>query len=561
MKRASEAGVLMLVIMALVVTSGQSAVIDVSGQVVDQDGAPVAGAQIARIWHFDETGRRQTFKSSRSDADGRFTLECDFYTLTETAVMAMDGPGERGGIAVIRSSEPAKPLKIELGPLVEVVGHFACAESGKAPVGTEMTIHRMPGYHAIARCHFKGSTFSLRLPPGPYTFHGGGSSDDYVEIQWNDTLKSGERRDLGAVDLKLSPIARQYGKKPPPWHFTDARGVRKNVTIDDFRGKWLVLDFWFLSCQPCVGSSLPNWIDFCEEHAAHRDRFEILAIHDDTVRSFAMLDSGLKPIIKTIWRGRPLPFPTVLDATGETIENFGVRAFPTVVLVNPEGILVQLPPEQSAEQYLAAKLPPLPFARRLAAALEGGLYGDVSDNANFGQWLEYLAKQGRIPIYVDDDALKAASVDNDTPLPLTVSGRLALRSWLNLTLVPFGLTYVPDGRGLRVVSKTTGNGVLAAPSARDRAENDRLEKWLKQSVPFDFHAEPLKNVVALLAQKTGERFVLDPIARKAGTIAPTAVVTGRSRGQPLGLALNQLLEPLGMTCIVRDEAIVLTKGP
>jgi hypothetical protein len=302
MRRAFEVGVLGLVIVALVVTSGQGAVIDVSGRVVDRHGAPVAGAQIAMIWHFDETGPSKTFKSSRSDADGRFTLECDFY-LSETAVMAMDAPGERGGITIIRRSEAAKPLKIELGPLVEVRGHFTCAESGKAPVGTEVTIHRMPGYFAIARCHSKGSTFSLRLPPGQYTFHGGGPSDDYVEVQWNDTLKSGKRRDLGAVDLKLSPIA------------------------------------------------------------------------------------------------------------------------------------------------------------------------------------------------------------------------------------------------------------------RDRAENDRLEKWLKQSVPFDFNAEPLKNVVALLAQKTGERFVLDPIARKAGTVAPTAVVTGRSRGQPLGLALKQLLAPLGMTCIVRDEAIVLTKCP
>ena len=65
MKRAFEVGVLVLMIMALVVTSGQGAVIDVSGQVVDREGAPVAGAQIAMIWHFDETGRRISFEINK----------------------------------------------------------------------------------------------------------------------------------------------------------------------------------------------------------------------------------------------------------------------------------------------------------------------------------------------------------------------------------------------------------------------------------------------------------------------------------------------------------------
>jgi hypothetical protein len=32
---------------------------------------------------------------------------------------------------------------------------------------------------------------------------------------------------LGAVDLKLSPIARHYGKKPPPWQFNAARGQKE----------------------------------------------------------------------------------------------------------------------------------------------------------------------------------------------------------------------------------------------------------------------------------------------------------------------------------------------
>src|SRR2546427_2043 len=35
-----------------------------------------------------------------------------------------------------------------------------------------------------------------------------------------------------------------YGQKPPAWHVTDARGVSKEVQLSDFKGKWVVVDFW-----------------------------------------------------------------------------------------------------------------------------------------------------------------------------------------------------------------------------------------------------------------------------------------------------------------------------
>ena len=40
------------------------------------------------------------------------------------------------------------------------------------------------------------------------------------------------------------------------------------------------------------------------------------------------------------WAGRDLPFPILLDATGETIKQYDVHAFPTTILIDPEGRLV-----------------------------------------------------------------------------------------------------------------------------------------------------------------------------------------------------------------------------
>jgi hypothetical protein len=85
---------------------------------------------------------------------------------------------------------------------------------------------------------------------------------------------------------------------------------------------------------------LPSLVRFFDEHRAEKDRFAILAFHDGSVRDFADLDAKLAPIIAKRWGGRELPFPILLDSTDETIESWGIHAFPTTVLVDPEGVLV-----------------------------------------------------------------------------------------------------------------------------------------------------------------------------------------------------------------------------
>jgi thiol-disulfide isomerase/thioredoxin len=36
----------------------------------------------------------------------------------------------------------------------------------------------------------------------------------------------------------------------------------KDVRPSDFKGKWVVIDFWGFWCDPCVGRGLPHWTDF-----------------------------------------------------------------------------------------------------------------------------------------------------------------------------------------------------------------------------------------------------------------------------------------------------------
>jgi len=83
-------------------------------------------------------------------------------------------------------------------------------------------------------------------------------------------------------------------------------------------------------------------MDLYDEYADLRDRFEILAFHDNSVRTLAEVDEQLVKN-KTIesWNGRRLPFPVLIDDSDKTITTWGINSFPTAVLIDPEGNVVR----------------------------------------------------------------------------------------------------------------------------------------------------------------------------------------------------------------------------
>lgn len=90
-----------------------------------------------------------------------------------------------------------------------------------------------------------------------------------------------------------------------------------------------------------MAGSLPAMIKFYEEHKDD-DRFEFIAFHDGTVKTLEEMDAKLKEkgIPEEHWGGRALPFPILLDSTGETIKKLGINSFPTTIAINPQGELV-----------------------------------------------------------------------------------------------------------------------------------------------------------------------------------------------------------------------------
>lgn len=89
-----------------------------------------------------------------------------------------------------------------------------------------------------------------------------------------------------------------------------------------------------------------------DEYEDQRDHFTILAFHDASAKTLEELDEKLAPTVRDAWDGRELPFPILMDATGETIKTYEITAFPTVILIDPEGKLVKGNAEQKLEEVL-----------------------------------------------------------------------------------------------------------------------------------------------------------------------------------------------------------------
>ena len=190
------------------------------------------------------------------------------------------------------------------------------------------------------------STSTLRSPPEKATSTRGSSNSDRVNWAVATAFAKRKPKAPGPTSIRKNSTA-----NPPPGGTPPTRGIPKDAQLADIKGKWVLVYFWGPWCHPCLGREIPALMKFYDAHAADRDRFEIVSIctSEPQIKTMADLDRELKPVVKAVWHGRPIPFPIVLDNTLESTEHFGLAA--SKLLFNPEGRLVP-----GDEKTLAEKL-------------------------------------------------------------------------------------------------------------------------------------------------------------------------------------------------------------
>lgn len=106
--------------------------------------------------------------------------------------------------------------------------------------------------------------------------------------------------------------------------FTLKNEIGEEVSLSDYEGKVVMLNFWATWCGPCR-AEMPDMARLYDKYKELG--FVILAVNQQENASRVI---GFK-------RELELDFPTVLDPFGRTGLKYGVRSLPTTYIIDKEG--------------------------------------------------------------------------------------------------------------------------------------------------------------------------------------------------------------------------------
>jgi thiol-disulfide isomerase/thioredoxin len=164
------------------------------------------------------------------------------------------------------------------------------------------------------------SNFEFLLPKGmQYIFWDYFTIYAFRDLRWESILASMYRFLL----LLLFPFSLFAGPGDPVSDFT-LEGLQDSVTLSQFRGKVVYLDFWASWCLPCR-ESFP-WMNRMTSRY-RRDGLVVIAVNLDKDRALA--DKFLKAL-------KP-DFTIAFDPKAEVAERYDVQMMPSSYLIDREG--------------------------------------------------------------------------------------------------------------------------------------------------------------------------------------------------------------------------------
>ncbi len=125
------------------------------------------------------------------------------------------------------------------------------------------------------------------------------------------------------------PVTREGLQAAAPDFSLPAPDGRGTLRLSDFRGRYVLVNFWATWCPPCR-AELPDLAAYYADHAA--EGFVLIGVNEqeppETVSGYLA--------------AQRLNFPVALDMEGVVMADYGVTGLPSSFLINPAGQIVQM---------------------------------------------------------------------------------------------------------------------------------------------------------------------------------------------------------------------------
>ncbi|MEY9967595.1 thiol-disulfide isomerase/thioredoxin [Streptacidiphilus sp. MAP12-16] len=253
----------------------------------------------------------------------------------------------------------------------------------------------------------------------------------------------------------------------------------KNLTLADLRGKCVVVDFWTFCCINCL-----HVLDELRElEEKHRDTLVIVGVHSPKF----VHEAEHQAVVDAVAR-YDVQHPVLDDPELVTWKQYAVRAWPTLVVVDPEGYVVAQHAGEGHAHAIAALVAELETEHAAKGTLRRGDSPYVPPAAEPGA-LRFPGKAVRLPggSYLVADSghhsLVELAEDGETVLRRIGSGDRGFadgRSDQARFSEPQGLALLPDGdvvvadtvnHALRHVDLETGTVTTLAGTGRQWWQN------------------------------------------------------------------------------------------
>jgi thiol-disulfide isomerase/thioredoxin len=321
-------------------------------KVVRPDGESLAGAKVYQHYYSAKNGQ-QRGSEYVCDENGLTNLAKEKifkyeWQIKEGVVLYGLFENKLAGFLDLKISDLGKEAEMKLTPACRVYGEIKSAELNNLGQEVNGTVAEITRNNCNLTVLSKKGEFEFILPEGSYKLYVNGTRtySSFEDIN----VAAGQKELERNFDLPADRMAYLIGKQAPELQKMKGWINSKTIKLADLRGKVVLLDFWGTWCGPCV-QVIPELIKLHEKY--HDKGLVIVGIHDDSMNSVKDLKKEIEKLSKERWDGRKIPYAIALDGggrckiegtqlttSGATTAAYGINSFPTMVLIDKQGNVV-----------------------------------------------------------------------------------------------------------------------------------------------------------------------------------------------------------------------------